>query len=132
LENKIIRVSYNDYLLLKDAQFSKDSVFLAEIEGKRIKTLQDYLSTVNRILEFPIPTHGLDGYQDWIRDLSWLNSEEYVIVIKDFKFFLSGDSRARTLILESFENTVLPWWQSEIEQFQVEGKAKPFNVYLVD
>jgi len=132
LENRIIRVTSSEYYVIKSELNDRDSLFLAEIEGKKIENLQDYLSTVNKILMFPIPVRGLDGYLDWIRDLSWLKSTEYAIVIKDFQFFLSGDLYARAVILESFENTVLPWWQSEIEQFQVEGKAKPFNVYLVD
>ena len=56
----------------------------------------------------------------------------YALIINNFDIFMSGDLRKKEIIIESFEKNVLPWWQSQVEQYQVGGKAKPFNVYVVD
>ena len=111
----------------------KHQTFLVELDGSEIQSWEDYIIRVETLMRFPTTcVDNIDRYLDWIRDLSWLNCEGYILIIYHFDQFLSRDSRIKTIIMESFESTVLPWWQSEIEQFQVEGKAKPFNVYLVD
>ena len=83
-------------------------------------------------LEFPIPAKGLDGYLDWITDLSWLNRDGYALIIKNYNCFMSEDLRKKEIVMESFGKTVLPWWENEVERCVVEGKAKSFNVYLVE
>ena len=94
---------------------------------------------IERVFKFPaniIEMHvnglSIDGYLDWITDLSWLNANGYALIINNFDIFMSGDLRKKEIIIESFEKNVLPWWQSQVEQYQVGGKAKPFNVYVVD
>ena len=98
-----------------------------------IKSMDDYLSEVWKVFHFPQTGHvNYYAYLDWIRDLDWLGTDAYVFAIRDFKTFMEKSLKEKELILKSLENTVIPWWDSEIEKFQVAGMAKPFKVYLVD
>lgn len=130
--NGIARITAFQYaVILDDAR--KDGVFCAEINGKNIKNMDDYLSAVWKVFRFPQTGHvNYYAYLDWIRDLDWLDASAYIFVIRDSKVFMSESPKEREVILKSLENTVIPWWDSEIGEFQVEGKAKPFHVYLVD
>jgi hypothetical protein len=67
-----------------------------------------------------------------MRDLSWLRKEEYILIIHDFHDFLKNDLHLREIIVEDINDTILPFWEHEVEHCVVEGKAKPFNVYFVD
>jgi predicted SnoaL-like aldol condensation-catalyzing enzyme len=110
----------------------EDSLYIAEINGNDIQNLQDYLNTINELFKFPIPTRGLDGYLDWMRDLDWLHKEGYVLIINYFSFFLKDDPSLKSKIVSTFVDTILPFWQDEVTKVVVEGKAKSFIVYLVD
>jgi hypothetical protein len=132
MKNKIYYVSQKEMVNLRETLHKDESLYSAEINGSAIQSLQDYLNTVNELFKFPIPARGLDGYLDWIRDLDWLRKDGYVLIINDFSKFINKDLHIKNKIVEDFEKIVLPWWQEEVEKYVVEGKAKPFNVYLVD
>ena len=109
------------------------SVHLVEINGKEIKTWKDYISVIERT--FMLPTlyeNNMDSYLDWMTDLDWLGKDSYILVIYDYKKFLKKDVALKAKIMDCFRDVILPWWQEEVEQFVVEGRAKPFNVYTVD
>ena len=36
------------------------------------------------------------------------------------------------MIMDDFRENLLPWWQKEIENFVVEGKSKPFVIYVIN
>lgn len=132
MENKVYYVSQKEMVELREALQKDDSLYIADINGSAIQSLQDYLNTVNEIFKFPIPARGLDGYFDWIRDLDWLMKDGYILIINDFSKFIINDLKMKSKIVEDFEKVVLPWWQEEVEEVVVDGKAKQFMVYLVD
>lgn len=132
MENKVYYVTQKEMDGIKETIQKDDSLYVANINGSTIKSLQEYLKIVNELFKFPIPTRGLDGYLDWIRDLDWLMKDGYVLIINDFSKFLNDDLQLKNKIVDDFKKVVLPWWQEEVEKCVVEGKAKPFNVYLVD
>ena len=39
---------------------------------------------------------------------------------------------SKDLFLEILEEDVLPWWESDVEKHVVGGKAKSFQVYIVE
>jgi hypothetical protein len=132
MENKVYYVSKKDMKEIKES-FNKDnSIYVAEIEGSTIQSLQDYLIVINEIFKFPIPPHGFDGYLDWIRDLDWLMKDKYVLINNNLREFLYKDLYLKNEIIEGFEKIILPWWQEEVEKCVVDGSVKPFNLYLVD
>ena len=111
----------------------QDSVFIAEIDGKNIQNINQYLKEIWDVFKFPITGYiNYHAYLDWIRDLEWLNSNGYLFVIQNYCDFMKNSPNDRQIILNSLENLVIPWWEGEVEKCVVEGKAKLFNVYLVE
>ncbi len=132
MTNKVYNISKREMDDLKEELKKDNYLYIVEVDGNTIQSLQDYLNAVNEKFDFPIPVRGLDGYLDWIRDLEWLEKEKYVFIINNFKNYIKEDLNIKDRIIKDLEKIVLPWWQEEVEECVVDGKAKPFNVYLVD
>lgn len=124
-------VSLNEMENIKCTFENDDSIYVAELDGKEIKVLSDYLAKMSILFQFPIPALGLDGYNDWMRDLDWLDKEEYIFIIYHFDDFLKEDLLAKESIIENFYDIIFPFWRYEITTTVVGGKVKPFSVYFV-
>ena len=133
MDNKISQIMENQLLQLKK-QFSEDkSIWVAEIDGNNIKDWASYAHAIEKAMQFPTPCDkSYDVYLDWIRDLMWLKSSAFVLIIQHYNSFMAEDTSMKAEIIDDFKEIILPWWGSEVEQHVVNGKAKPFNVYLVD
>ena len=77
-------------------------------------------------------SRSLASYNDWMKDLDWFGKDSYILIIRNYKSFLANDLPLKEMIMEGFRDYILPWWQEDVEKYVVEGKAKPFNIYLVD
>ena len=106
--------------------------YIVNIDGGKILNLSQFLNTMTEKFKFPIPSKSLDSYLDWIRDLSWIDSQEFMLIIRNFSLFLKDDLTTKNEIIDDFKEIILPWWETEVEQCVVGGKAKPFNIYLID
>lgn len=132
MKNKIM---YINQPALKDIiqKYNADpNTFCVEIEGKNCKDISDYLTEASIKLKFPMISKGIDGYEDWIRDLWWIEEENIVLVINHYKEFLCNDLDEKRMLVESFEDTVFPRWESEVCEHVVEGKPRSFMVYLIE
>jgi hypothetical protein len=126
-------INTNDYFLLKERSKENDHLFFAILDGKDINSANDYIEQIQTKFKFPTSCiDNWDGYLDWIRDLDWLEKEEYILVIINFSQFLRDDIDLKKEIISDFEDTILPFWEEEVERVVVDGKPKPFNVYLVN
>ena len=132
MENKIYYVSSDKIQCLKKEFNKRINVFIVEIDGNLIQDKGDFLNIMTEKFQFPYSVNGFDGYLDWIRDLEWLEKEEYILIINNFSNFMKKNVSLKKIIIEDIEEIILPWWQKEVENYVVEGKVKPFNVYLVD
>jgi hypothetical protein len=134
MENKIYRVTASELPLLKKQLVSMGDVWIGEIDGNSIRDLKDYFRVIYELMRFPrfskFPNYP--GYEDWICDLSWLNADGYVLIITNYSGFMSEDLEEKEYVIKAFEEVILPWWQKDVEKYVVEGKAKPFNLVLVD
>lgn len=106
--------------------------YIVDIDGGKILNLSQFLDIMTEKFKFPIPSKSLDSYLDWIRDLSWIDSQEFMLIIRNFSLFLKDDLTTKNEIIDDFKEIILPWWETEVEQCVVGGKAKPFNIYLID
>lgn len=132
MDNKIISVSSNEVPdILKEIENDK-SLFIAQINSNEVQDLQEYLNKMSEVFRFPFPSRSIDSYNDWMRDLDWLNKDGYVLVFYNFKEFLCKDLFSKEAIIDGFSNIILPFWQEEVTQTIVEGESKPFTVYLVE
>lgn len=113
-------------------QAKRKESFFTEICGKEINSREKFFLDASKRFSFPITVkNSFDAYNDWMRDLSWIESDEYVIVIRDFTYFLRDDDHFKKLFCEMYLEYILPWWEGDVEKYSVGGKKKNFNVYLV-
>ena len=133
MKNEMKRININEWKQIYQQLKKKQNVWIAEIDGSKVSTWEDYAHEIEKVFRFPTPCDkSIDVYLDWITDLSWLNVNGFILIIKNFKDFLKEDFEKKEKILWFFGEDILPFWQSGIEQCVVGGKAKPFNIYLID
>lgn len=117
---------------LKCNTLQKDELRIV-ICGKDVITKKDFLETIEQKFFFSESCSGnLDAFMDYIRDLSWLNCEKITLIITDKDDFLSADNGLKKIILDCFEEEILPYWEKDVENTEVNGKRKEFLVYVVD
>lgn len=131
MKNKIIHTSFKEMEKIKNSLNQNNKAYIVEIEGKQCPYLAEYLDLMSNLFQFPIKAKGLDGYNDWLRDLSWINKKEIIIIINDFEEFLWKDASAKKMILEDFKEIILPWWETEVLNYMVGGETKKVLIYLV-
>lgn len=131
MENRIIYTSNKEITEVRERLKQDDKTYVVEIEGKICLYLSDYLNLISNLFQFPIKAKGLDGYNDWMRDLSWINKKQIVIIIYNFQQFLQKDISSKTAILEDFNEIILPWWESEVVDCMVGGEMRKMLVYLI-
>ena len=129
MKNKIYYVSFEEIQCLKKEFNKRSNVFIVEIDGNLIQDEGEFLDVMTEKFKFPYHVNGFDGYLDWNRDLEWLGKEEYILIISNF---IKRNDSLKKIIIEDIEDIILPWWEKEVEDCVVEGKAKSFNVYFVD
>lgn len=132
MENKIYYISLKEMADIKKTLEEDPSLYVAEMNGRNIQQLQNFLDAISEKFHFPFPSRSLDSYNDWMRDLDWINKDGYALIIYNYKDFLNQDLSSRKAVINGFNKLILPWWKGEVEQCIVDGKAKPFNVYLID
>jgi len=133
IKNQVIEIN-NDRLreIIQELE-SSEATFLAKIDGVNIQTLEDYIFEVQTQFKFPSDCRdSIDSYLDWIRDLDWIEAEEYVLIITNYSSFMKDTPEIKKLIISYFRDTILPFWQEEIKHVMVDGQPKRFMVYLVD
>lgn len=132
IQNRVYEV--DDELAKKIVQEAKavKNSHVVEIYGSEIHSWEDYIDTIENTFKFPTSCiDSVDRYYDWMTDLDWLGKDSYTLVIHKYKEFLAQKPTLRKEIIDGFSDHVLPWWQEEVEHFVVDGRAKPFNVYVV-
>lgn len=132
MKNKILYINQSEYKNIIQKINIDSNTFCVEIEGKNCKVISDYLTEASIKLQFPMISKGFDGYEDWIRDLSWIKEEKIVVAINHYNEFLCNDLDKKHIVIESFEDIVFPWWESEVCEHMVEGKPRSFMVYLIE
>ena len=133
MKNEMKRININEWNQIYQQLKKKQNVWIAEIDGSKVPTWEDYAHEIEKVFRFPTPCDkSMDSYLDWIRDLSWIDDQEFVLIIRNFSLFLKDDLTTKNEIIDDFKEIILPWWETEVEQCVVGGKAKPFNIYLID
>jgi hypothetical protein len=131
--NTVLTINSKDIESIKEKLEVNDKIFVVELDGTNIQSWRKYISEIQSKFRFPTPCFdSYDRYLDWMRDLEWLNKDEFVLIINYFSVFLKDDPELRNQIISDFVEVILPFCQDEIKKVVVEGKAKPFVVYLVD
>jgi len=133
LENKVCNITVDELNRIKQ-EANAVAAHLVEIHGREIQSWDEYLDKIEVAFQFPNEWRvNISGYCDWMKDLNWLGKESYVLIIHDYSSFLVHDLKCKELVMEIFNDEILPWWQSTDEGKLFNGWAiKPFNIYLVN
>lgn len=105
------------------------------IQSAEVQTRADYLKVIQREFRFHWfdPPDFIDGYLDWMTDLSWLEKDEFGILFVDFKRFAEQDTSLKiAIIVDEFQQKILPFWEQDAARVICEGKLTPFQVFLWD
>lgn len=130
--NKIQEISPEEFAFIKGELNVSPEVYLVELNGSEIQSWDDYVSEIQQSFKFPtLCNESVDRYLDWMRDLSWIKKEKYMLVIHQFDKFLQHEPELKNEIILDFKEIILPFWQKEVVEIVVGGKVKSFMVYLV-
>jgi len=130
--NKIQEISLEEFAFIKGELSVSPEVYLVEINGSEIQSWDEYVSQIQQRFKFPTPCNdSVDRYLDWMRDLSWIEKENYMLVIYQFDRFFEHEPELKNEIILDFKEIILPFWQEEVVDIVVGGKEKSFMVYLI-
>ena len=119
--NTVKYVSMQEVPQLKNKYQQDQAVFIVEINGSQCSKLADYLKIMSDSFSFPIEAKGVDGYNDWMRDLTWIEEKKIVVIISNYTDFLKDDLSSKEVILQEFNQLILPWWDGEYAGCLVNG-----------
>ena len=121
MKNEVKYISMQEVPQLKNKYQQDQDIFMVEINGSQCSKLADYLKIMTASFDFPIEAKSMDGYNDWMRDLTWIEEKKIVVIISDYTDFLKDDLSSKEIILQEFEHTILPWWDGEYAGCLVNG-----------
>lgn len=105
--------------------------FEAVIDGNEIINYVDFINAMQRAFSFPRDCLGsIDRYLDWMRDLSWIDANNIIIKIKNSSSFMIENLQERELILNDFNEIIIPFWENEVNDVIVDGSKKKIQLYL--
>ena len=110
MKNEVKYISMQEVPQLKNKYQQDQDIFMVEINGSQCSKLADYLKIMSDSFDFPIEAKSMDGYNDWMRDLTWIEEKKIVVLISNYTDFLKDDPSSKENIPYNFEHTILPWW----------------------
>ncbi len=127
--NKISFVDKVELVSLKE-RLNDLNYFVVTVPGKKVRTFRQYLNFMGK--KFKMPDYaGFAAYSDWMTDLSWIPNQKIAVIINKYDFFMNKNPKLKRLIMDSFEDDILPFWEKDVVQFMVGGKPRIFEVYIV-
>jgi len=133
MKNMIYKVETKQSKIIQKELEMDKNIYVVTINGRNLQNWNSFLDKMIDEFKLPMKEHkNVNAYLDWMRDLEWLDKEGYALFIKNYKDFMQGNLDIKKDIIDDFENYILPFWESEVEQVVVGGKAKKFNIYLVE
>ena len=133
MNNSILNITKEEINKIKSEL--KDKVFIAEIDGGKINSWEDYWKSMSNLFSFPVlPAYmkpDYHSYYDIMTDLSWLETDNITLFIKRYDCFLKDNRSLKDDIIRDFNDYLLPFWDKEAEKTVVGGKRKSFCVFLV-
>ena len=108
-------------------------LYSVEIDGKKIKNYNDFMSEMQMKFKFPRDCQGyVDRYLEWMRDLSWIKADKIKITIKNMSFFMIDNPTDRKEALQDLCEIILPFWKLEADKVIVDGKKRDFILSLIN
>ena len=132
MNNKIVYVTTKEVREIKEKAIQDKDVFLAEIKGAEIETEEEYVKAMANAFFFPNNFHSMKmgWFRDYICDLMWIEQKEIIVVIRDYELMLVNETKTKEIIMDDFEEIILPWWEGEVVGHMVGVGPRKFSIYL--
>ena len=132
MNNKIVYIAKDEMKKIKTDALNNQHVFLAEIDGAKIRTEEEYVQAMIDASAIPHPLLGMKIgiLNDWIKDLTWIDQKDIVLIVHDHDLMLSDDLKTKKKVMIYFENIILPWWEGEVVECMVGGEPRGFMLYI--
>lgn len=111
-----------------------ENSYIAKLDGKQNNNLEKFLDNIWRELKFPYDTNkNYDAYLDWMRDLSWIESQNISLIISNQNDFLKEIPEYKKYFIEDAFRIIFPFWAEDAEQvFNNKKYLKNIDIYLLD
>lgn len=108
---------------------SSNELFLTSIDGKDCSNKAALLNTFSSKLQFPdYFRNNWDAFDECLNDLEWLNSNQYVLFIKDFEETLTQKQGELDIFLQIVEDAIKQW--NAGTDYGIERQPKPFHIVI--
>lgn len=103
---------------------------IIEIDGLKCETLDDYYDEIYGIFGFPKYSYNYDAYIDWMRD-DYFTTDEVIFIITNEESFLKNYPDERKMIIDIFNEDIIPYWEEYLVKKNGRQKPKQIMVYFV-
>ena len=85
--------------------YLKNKIFEVEIDLKNVKNENNFIKEMDNIFDFPpyFRKNSYDSLNDCMRDLSWIEEDEIIIIFKNLKFLKERNEKLFLDISASLE-----------------------------
>ena len=132
MNNQIVYIEKDEVTKIRTDALKNQDVFLAEIDGARIRTEEEYVRAMADAFAIPQPllANKIGFLNDWKSNLLWIKQKDIVLIFHDYDLMLMDDLKTKKIIMLDFEEIILPWWEGDVVGHMVDGEPRGFRVYL--
>ena len=96
--------------------YLKNKIFEVEIDLKNVKNKNNFIKEMDNIFDFPpyFRKNSYDSLNDCMRDLSWIEEDEIIIIFKNLKFLKERNEKLFLDISASLE-LYRDFWNDSID-----------------
>lgn len=128
--NKIIKIANHE---LNEYKEKIKAAYIVELDGKKIKNWNDYINFATPLFKIQNLEYGYNQHIDNMSDRDYyLKVNSILLIIHNYDEFMKYNRKDKLLFEEAYREDILPWYDSEIVKYRVEGKRIDFNVLLME
>lgn len=105
---------------------------IIKIDGLKCSTVEQFFLEISEKMHFPdYFTNNLDSFSECINDLSWLESDNYFIVIENSSEFLCKENNlTKEKLFETLSNTIKEW--ANVPNYAGEEEFRKKSIFKID
>lgn len=131
MKNTRCNVKMKKIIQIRNHYKNNGDVLLIELDGKNTLGYQEYIANLSGQIDNSTAVWiNFSSYDDTMRrPYTYFNKSEVIILIYNYSLFLSEDLKTKKMIEHIFDNSILPFFEEEIENCVVGGKRMKYNIY---
>ncbi len=128
----VVHLVNEDYRLLSRIEAAGISV--VQLDGVAMKTWPAVFISFGEAFRFPSRVENWDAFEDWMRDLSWLNETGagWVVRISRARYLLAGQESAKAKLVDSLAFIGSQWAEPVNHGEWWDRPPIPFHTLIID